>query len=303
MVTVEIVLILIASLMWSFVGVMVKASTAVVSSSVITFSRFFFGVVFLGLLLFIRDRRIRLHWKSHWIWIGAAGKCCNYIFENIALQKGPAYGNVLVMPIQALLLIPLSILFFKEKMRPKVLSAALLCTAGISLINWNGRPLSVFFQTDIKITFLFALSALGVSLHFISQKALIQSMESADMNFSVFLWSTIITAFPLPFSFKWAGPFNPWILLILVGLGFITGISFYIYAVALKKVPFLMASIIGNSSVLLSLVWSSVFFQNNITMFIISGSVLFLTGIILLNMPQGVSLRRIISLKNSGMEN
>jgi len=293
----EVIIILFVSVLWSLVGVLVKSSSLMMNSSVITFCRFFFGIIFLGLLMMFKNRKIRLCWKSKWIWLGAAGKCCNYICENLALTIGHSYGNILIVPFQTIFLILASVLFFKERLGFKSLTAAALSLIGGFLISWNGLPLSVLFQSNAVTTLLFLLSAVGTSFHVLSQKLLIDTLDSGNMNFSMFLWCSLATALPLPFNFKFTGSFNIWSLLALVCLGFITGISFYLYADALGKVPFLFAVIISNSSVLFALLWSHLFYKEPITMYIISGTVIFLIGIIMLNIPKGVSLRRIISLK------
>ncbi|WP_094606027.1 hypothetical protein SPSIL_006930 [Sporomusa silvacetica DSM 10669] len=82
------VLLLTAAMMWSFVGVLVKYASMMVDSSTITVCRFLFGVVFLGLLIKINKQEFNLGWKNKWVWIGAIGKCVNYIFENIAISIG-----------------------------------------------------------------------------------------------------------------------------------------------------------------------------------------------------------------------
>jgi drug/metabolite transporter (DMT)-like permease len=285
-----IILVFIAALMWSFVGILVKIASTMVSSSIISVARFLFGVIFLGVILLIRDRKISVHWKSKWIWIGAIAKSCNYIVENIAISRGYAYGNILVMPIQALFLIIVSAVYFKEKIEGRHWLAILLCILGVFLVSWNGLPMDVFFKTNVITTLLFTLTAIACGFHTLSQKVLIQSMDSGHMNFSVFLWSIILTALPTSFSFHLTGSFSVWAILALVALGLITGVSFYIYANALKRVSFVVAVILSNSSVLFTLLWSRLFYHEPITTYIVSGALLFLFGVILLNLPKDMFL-------------
>lgn len=294
----DIVILFIIAAFWGLVGVLVKISALMVDSYTITFLRFFFGIVFLGVLLLAKDKKITVHWRSRWIWLGAIGKCTNYIFENLGISMGNAYGNIIIMPLYTMFLILISVLYLKEKMPAKNWAATGLCLAGVFLISWNGLSLEILFQTNLATTLLFALSAAGVAIHLMSQKILIQSMDSGNMNFSVFLWCSLITAAPLPFTFEWPGTFNIWSLLSLTALGLITGISFYLYANTLKKTPFLIAVIISNSSVLFTLLWSWVFLNETITLYIIAGAVIFLAGIIILNILEGVDLRRLITFSS-----
>lgn len=124
-------------------------------------------------------------------------------------------------------------------------------------------------------------------------------MDSGTMNLSIFFWCSWITILPLPFTFHWNGPFDIRVLGALMGLGFITGISFYINAIGMKKVPFLAAVILGNSNVLLSLVWARLFFHEPITPYIVSGAVLFLIGIVLQNLENASKRRAYATNKSS----
>ncbi len=286
------ILVLIATLMWSFVGILVKTAAIMVNSSVISVARFLFGVIFLGGLLLFRDGKIKLHGYSKWIWIGAIGKSLNYIFESIAISIGFAYGNILVMPIQALFLVAVSALFFKETIKPKQWIAIGLCIIGIFLVSWNGIPLARLLQANGITTLLFTLAAIGCGFHALSQKMLIQTMDSAGMNFSVFFWGVLLTSIPLSPTFHWSGHINGWSVFSLIALGFITGISFYIYANALKRISFVVASLLSNSSVLFTLLWSRLFYHEPITHYILWGTVLFLAGIILLTIPSSAFLRK-----------
>jgi len=287
-----VIMVLIASLMWSFVGVLVKQASTMVGSTTITLSRFLFGAIFLGLFLYIRDKKINFKYNSKWIWFAALAKSINYIFENIGISLGYAYSNILVLPIQGLFLVLISALYLKEKVSLRKWISALICLFGVFIVSWNGLPLKVLFERNIFITLLFVISGIGAGAFIFGQKMLIDSMESAHMNFSVFLLSTIIVAVPVPFTFEFNG-FGILPLLALIFLGLITGLSFYIYANALKKVPFLIAAIISNTSVLFTLLWSYLFYREPITPYIIAGTFMFVIGIILLNTKESSISKKI----------
>jgi drug/metabolite transporter (DMT)-like permease len=276
----------VVALMWSFVGVMVKSASGMVSSSVITLCRFLFGSVFLVLFLRFRRETIRIFWKDKWVWIGVAGKSCNYIFENLAITLGFAYTNVIVWPVQAIFLTFVAVIIFGEEMGVQKTMAVLLCIIGVLLVSWKGLPLAEFFGANLTSTILMIVSAIGAGVHLISQKKLIAYLDSGNLNFTVFFISTLVTALPLPWTFKFTGPVNPWALVSLAGLGVVTGASFYIYAEALKKVPFLVATIISNSCVLFTLLWSWLFFKDKINGYIITGAVILLIGLIIINVPK-----------------
>jgi len=284
--------------MWSFVGVLVKLSSQWVDSSIISFCRFFFGILFLGVFLLFRDKRLSVDWSMKWIWIGAIGKSINYIFENIGVSMGYAYSQILVYPASIAFVVIITCFYFKEKITSRTWFAIGLCLVGMCLVSWNGKPLSLIIKTSGFISLLFIISAVGSGFHTLSQKVLIDKMESGKMNFSVFLLASIITAVPMPFSGGFTGNFSIASLFALVGLGAITGISFFIYANALKSVSFLVSVIVSNSGILLTLVWSKLLFNDPITYVAVIGAVIFFVGMIILNLPKGLTLRRLIILKN-----
>lgn len=295
--------VILASLMWSFVGIMVRTAAQMVDSSVITHSRFLFGAIFLGILLLIKGRRFRLTWRDRWIGAGVIGKSGNYIFENIALTLGLASGNVVVWPIQAIFLAAISVLLFKEKLNAKKALAVVLCIAGVVFISWKGVPLTQFQGKNLVPLGLFAIAAIGSGIHVVSQKKLIHKMDSLDMNFSVFLLASIVTALPLPFTITAPSHFSLLPVLSLIGLGIVTGASFYLYAEALKRIPFLIAVTISNSCVIFTLLWSWLFFHEAINFYMILGAVIMLAGLIIINAPDQTNPKMEVKTNETGTSN
>lgn len=120
----------------------------------------------------------------------------------------------------------------------------------------------------------------------LSQKKLIDTMDPGNLNLNVFLFSAVLTSIPLPFTFQLTGRFSLWSMLSLIGLGFITGLSFYMNAKALKKVSFLTSVIISNTTLLFTLLWSWMFYGESVSGSILFGAVLLVMGIILANIPK-----------------
>ncbi|WP_163536180.1 DMT family transporter [Gracilibacillus sp. YIM 98692] len=280
-----ILLLLLSTLMWSFVSILVKAASFSLDSYTITFLRFALGVIFLILFVWISKRKINISWKSKWIWFGALGKMINYLFENYGVSVGYAYEQILITPFLTIFMLLFSIFLFKEKGTVLSWIAVALCISGVFVISWNGLPLSEFLEFDLFLMCIFAFSAFGASFHFVSQKILIDKMSAIDLNLSIFLWCSIITTLPVPFQFEQTGEFSGISILAIAILGLITGISFIIYAKALQRVSFLLAAILGNTSVLFTLFWSWLFYDEPITLYVMSGSLLFLIGISLLSLP------------------
>lgn len=281
------ILLLLATLAWSFVGVLVKTASTMVDSAIISFARFFFGVICLGIYLFIRDGKIQLRFGMKWIWLGAIGKAVNYMFENIAIKIGYSYGNILVQPVQTVVLLFAAALLFKEKISTRGWISAAFCVAGVIIVGWNGTPLDELVHGSGLTTLLFTLAGIGAAVHVLSQRKLLETMDNGNMNLSVFLLSTLIVTVPIPVQSQgFIGPITAWAWGALVLLGVITGLSFFWFAEAIKRVPFAVVAIVGNCTVLFTILWSYIFFKDPITIYIISGTLIFVAGLLLLSLPK-----------------
>ncbi|MDP4090744.1 MAG: EamA family transporter, partial [Bacillota bacterium] len=106
--------------------------------------------------------------------------------------------------------------------------------------------------------------------------------------------SSVITAIPAPYTFKLTGHISFLAIFSLIALGFITGISFYINGIVLKRIPLLAAGLVSNSSVIFTLLWAWIFFREPINIHIILGSVTFVAGIILINIPRKIRVTNAI---------
>ncbi|WP_127578889.1 DMT family transporter [Paenibacillus koleovorans] len=278
---------LLATLSWSFVGILVKAASTMVDSTTITFARFSIGVVFLGLFLLLKGKGLRLQFRLRWIWLGALGKALNNYLENIGLSIGYSYGYILVSPVSTVLLLLVSYFLLKERISVRGRIAAAMCVAGVFVISWNGKPLGDLFGADSLTTLIFLISGVGATFHVLSQNLLAKDMEPGEMNFSVFFWASLVMMVPLPWQFEFHGNASISSVGALVLLGLITGISFYWFSLGLAKVPFSVAVILSNSSVLFAILWSFLIYRDPITTYIVGGATLFTAGMVVLNLPVG----------------
>ena len=279
-------LVLLVAVLWSLTGTLVKATGGIFPPEIITFSRFFFGVlVLIPIVLLSRQKPSREIFKNKWIYIGAAGKCLNYFAENYGLSQGFSYGNIIVFPVQSILLILVSALILKEQIKAHHWVAIALCILGVGIISYNGLPLSVFFGPNFRLTLIFILSAIGAGFFLISQKMLLDQYTSGSMNLVMFSLGALIALPPAAAGIPRIGVLSLGPILALIATGVSTGVSFLLSAKAMQKIPFFWLSILQNSSVLFSLLWASLFFQEPITRYIFIGVVLFLCGMVVLNLP------------------
>jgi len=270
---------------WSLVGVLVKTASFQFDFYTITFARFFIGVLVLGVLVIATRNTLRPRLLGKWIWIGALAKAANYLFENLGVSAGYAYGNVLVYPVQTLCLMLCGILLFREKMSMRGWVASMIVIIGALLITWNGRPLNSLWSDQGWLSVIFVLSGIGAAVHLLSQKMLLDQMNDVSMNFSIFFWASLITVLPLPFAADWSPKPLPGSWLAAIALGLITGLSFVFSSKAMRTVKFSVTAIATNLPVLFTVIWAALFFREPITGYISCGAVIVVIGMTMLNWP------------------
>ena len=276
---------IIAVMSWSLVGVLVKTAAFQFDFYTITFARFSIGVIALGILVYLIRNTLSPTIRNRWIWIGALAKAGNYFFENLGVSVGFAYGNVLVFPVQTICLLLFGVLLFRERMLLRGWISAAIVVCGAMLIAWNGMPFAELWGQQGWVSMIFVLSGIGAATHLLSQKMLIKSMNDISMNYSIFLWASLITAVPLPFTMEVNTVVVPGAWLALLGLGLITGLSFVLSSKAIRTVKFSVVAVVSNLPVLFTVIWAGVIYQEPITGYIMGGAVIVLFGMTMLNWP------------------
>ena len=284
------------AIMFSFGGTCVKLISPYFSTEYISFFRFFVGIFWLLMLKLVKrqkfqkDYRLQVRSCFGWLLFGAVLKWFAYLTENYALSHGPSYGNIITQPAQSVFITLASVILFHNKLSWKKVFCIFLCLSGVLCVSWNGRPLDVFFNENAIFLLLFILSGICAGCHVLSQKMLADKMDIIDSNLTMFSMSAVLASFPLmpsTLSGKMAGvrPDLPCLLAILA-FGFITGIGFYLNAKAIPKVPLYMVPIIQSTMAIFSIIWGALFFHEAITGYIIAGTVIFLIGLVSLQILQ-----------------
>ncbi|MBQ9010038.1 MAG: DMT family transporter [Clostridia bacterium] len=275
--------------LFSFGGTCVKTIRPFFAPSMITFFRCFVGVLWLLLLKTILRKPIRSDFssalKAHWKWLifGAASKLLAYTTENIALSVGVSYGNILTQPVQMVLLTILGVTLLGERMTPQRTAGVILCVTGILLISWNGMSLETLLSGNLTLTLLYIASGIFAGLFVFAQKKVADSFDVLDSNLFMFSVAAIVGFF-VPLSegrVLPTGTPTPAAIGAIALFGFITGIGFYLNARAIPLVPFQMVALLQSTMVFFSIIWGIVFFHEPVSIFIITGTLLFVTGIVL----------------------
>lgn len=286
------------ALMFSFGGTCNKLASPYFSATFITFFRFFFGIMFLLLLKLIKRQPFQKNFAATvrqvlgWLLFGAAAKFLAYFFENTGFTLSPSYGNIVTQPAQAVFITLSSVFLFREKLSAKKIFCIFLCIGGVLCISWNGQPLSIFFHENFLATMLFIASGCTAGAHVLAQKMVADKMDIIDSNLTIFIFSALMSFCPLvsPIS-KGALSVSPDLscILALLGFGFITGIGFYLNAKAIPLVPLYMVPILQSTMVIFALLWGVLFFHEPLTVYTISGTVIFLIGLIWLQLLNSAS--------------
>ena len=272
------------ALIFSFGGLMIKSVGTMLSPFLTSCLRFTIGIAMLFLIQRIRTGRIRLTLTDRVILIGGVCKALHYLAENFGVMRGFSYGGVLVWPVQTVVVFLVSTLVYKERTGLRTLAGTILCVAGVITISWNGASLSVFLGNSGIIMAAFVLAGIGAAGFSISQKARIREMDIVEMNESIFGWLTTLLVL-IPTAPHATGAVNISGTISMLLLGIITCVGFLLQAAGIRTVPLLIATIIQSSSTVLTILWGVLFYHDPISRYVVLGTVFFMTGIVLVNLP------------------
>ena len=266
------------ALIFSFGGLMIKSVGTMFSPFLTSCLRFTIGIAMLFLIQRIRTGRIRLTLTDRVILIGGVCKALHYLAENFGVMRGFSYGGVLVWPVQTVVVFLVSTLVYKEKTGLRTLAGTILCVAGVITISWNGASLSVFLGSSGIIMAAFVLAGIGAAGFSISQKARIREMDIVEMNESMFIFGWLTTLLVLiPTAPHVTGAVNISGTISMLLLGIITCVGFLLHL--------LIATIIQSSSTVLTILWGVLIYHDPISRYVVLGTVFFMTGIVLVNLP------------------
>lgn len=278
------------ALFFSFGGTCVKMIRPYFTAPMITFLRFFVGVGWLLVLKAIKRQHIREDFRQafrkHWGWLvfGALSKLMAYITENTALSIGVSYGNILTQPVQMVLLTILGVTVLHETMSRNKWIGVSLCVLGIFLISWNGLSIETLLSGNLMLTLLYVISGIFAGLFVFAQKKVAGDFDILDSNLFMFSLAAIL-AFLIPAAQGSILPSSTpdWRCIVaILWFGFVTGIGFYLNAKAIPLVPFRMVALLQSTMVFFALAWGILFFHEPVSIWIISGTVLFVLGIVIM---------------------
>ena len=274
------------ALIFSFGGLLIKGAGTVYSPFILSAFRFFIGIALLLVIMRIRFGKIHLTLTRRLLIIGGACKALHYVGENFGVMRGFSYGGILVWPVQTIAILLFSVMIYKERFTLRVLAGTFFSLLGVALVSWNGADVEVFLSSQAVTLLAFVVAGIGAAGFTISQKKALKEMNSTEMNASMFIFGWIITLLVLiPTSPHVTGTVNLSGMISMLLLGIITCVGFLLQAAGIRTVPLLIATIIQSSSTVLTILWGILFYHDPISRYVVLGTIFFMTGIVLVNLP------------------
>jgi drug/metabolite transporter (DMT)-like permease len=249
----------------------------------ISFSRVVLATVtFVPLFVRQRGHWRKIRWFAPWVLVGALGRAGNYILYNAGLTQMPSNASTILAPVQAIGTVLLARWFIGERLRGKW-PGVMLSMVGLTLIWWNGKGWTTLIDPRYIVgNTLLVLAGVASALQFASQKALSAALSGPEILLPVFAWSTAMT---VPFAWTAGGfsqSYSPtaWLLTLVLGVA-LTGGSFFFLGEGYKRCDASTAVVITNTCTFLTLVWSALLLHESISLVMVLGVLLGVTGAVL----------------------
>ena len=276
---------LLTAVLFSFSGLCAKLISPYFLPPMVSFLRFFVGVLWLLAVKLVRRRPFRADFRASllrlwpWLLLGAAGKWIAYLTENTGLALGLSYGNILTTPVQLVFLTLVGVFVLREALSRKEAAGVALCLAGILMISANdAAPAS---GGALPLNVLFVISGMGSGVYVLAQRRAARDFDILDSNLTMFAAASILSL-PQPLL---TGGFLPRTapdgrcLFAVLFLGFITGIGYLLNAAAIPRVPFHMVPLLQTSMIFFSILWGVLFFGEAVGVQVFAGAACYVAGV------------------------
>lgn len=288
--TIAPLLVSIAGFCWGIIGVFSKQLSALGLSSIqITESRCLITAIFLILYISITDpKKLKIKLKDLWIFLGTG--ILSIAFFNIcyfnAIEFSDLSSAAILLYTAPFFVLILSAVFFKEKLTPVKITAV--------VIAFTGCALAVGIIGSGKITteglIYGILSGIGYGLYSIFGRIALKKYHTLTVTVYTFIIAAISL---LPFckihEIIWKATTTPTVLTTALLLGIIsTLVPFLCYTKGLSMMDTGTASIIAYLEPLVATACGMLLFKEEITVIKLTGILLILISIIILNFPRNV---------------
>ena len=245
---------------------------------------FRFSLAYIGIWFSGKRRLFANHWKDELIFffIGITGGSAYFLAENFALKITQATNVSFIVCAAPLLTAILSHIYLKnEKINRRLIQGTLLALLGVALVVFNGKFILRLNPLGDLLSFLAALSW---AFYTILLKRVSRRYSLTFITRKVFFYG-LLTILPVfifhPLTTDTALLFRPIIYLNLLFLGIAASLLCYIFwNTAIKHLGAVQTTNYVYIVPIITLIASSLFLDETITVFAIAGMLMILGGVV-----------------------
>lgn len=280
-------LILLAGILWGSMGLFVRPLNAKgLSSWDIVFVRAFLTMVFMAVLILVKDRSLfKIKLKDIWCFIGTG--LLSIVFFNLCYFKeitiAPLSIAAILLYTAPAFVMVISAFCFKERLTKRKIAALFLSFLGLMFVT---GVFSSGERLTIKTLFIGLGAGLGYALYSIfSRYALEKGYSSFTISFYTFLLASISTVFFIkPGEVTGVAFSSGSMIVLLIAFALVSTIIPYLtYTVGLKGVENGQASIIASIEPVVATLIGIIWFHEKMSVWVLVGIVLVLIGIVISN--------------------
>ncbi len=194
------------------------------------------------------------------------------------IEAGIACTILFIYPVMVAVIMAL---FFKEKITKTVITSIILTSIGIALL-YKGQPGTSLNLHGVAVVLL---SALLYALYIVGVKNIksIQHVNRSKMSFYVMLFGLFVYIVNLKFCTQLQIPHSPLLWLCVLGLALMpTIISLETITISIKLIGSTTTAILGALEPLTAILIGVLIFHESLTLRIITGILLILSGVLLI---------------------
>lgn len=288
--------------LWSLIPLAVKVAYQSFNFAFIGLARLAVGTVIFGVIEMAAGRGIRLprqrpgerlrgpRWLGvrSWVVIAGLGIGGDLLLYTLGLTHTTASAATLIVSTDGVVLALLGVVVLREGMSWWKGAGALAALAGLVLVGWNGQDLSALVRSEYFLGNAIVLVA-GCcwAIYAIGQRAL-SGMPGATL-FPIFLVGTLLAgtaALGQPAAhapIRWPAA----LAVAYLGLGG-TGLAYVLLVKGIAKLEAATVGLIGSTLPAFTMVQAHLFLGEEITVFLVGGAGLVMTGVALVMRHQQV---------------
>jgi len=245
---------------------------------------FRFSLAYIGIWFSGKSRLFANHWKDEliFLFIGITGGSAYFLAENFALKITQATNVSFIVCAAPLLTAILSHIYLKnEKLNRRLIQGSLLALLGVALVVFNGKFILRLNPLGDLLSFLAALSW---AFYTILLKRVSSRYSMTFITRKVFFYG-LLTILPVfifhPLTTDTALLVRPIVYLNLLFLGIAASLlCYFFWNIAIKHLGAVQTTNYVYIVPIITLIASSLFLDETITVFAIAGMLMILGGVV-----------------------